>query len=74
MLLNKETKIQITTSVLSFRRLFSVFSEKFMRLILQGRFWFVHIPFGSIVKFQFLTQLPVNHLPHPVVSIIILLI
>ena len=39
-----------------------------MHLILQNIFWFVHVPFGSIVKFQFLAQFPVDHFSHPVVS------
>ena len=39
-----------------------------VRLILQDRFWFAHIPFGSMVKFQFLAQITVDLLPHPVVS------
>ena len=30
-------------------------------------FWFVHIPFVNIVKFQFLAQFPVDHLVHLVV-------
>ena len=41
--------------------------EIFMRLILQDEFWFMHIPFGSMVKFQFLTRFPADLLPHPVV-------
>ena len=39
-----------------------------MRLILQGRFLFVHIPFGIMVKFRFLVQFSVDHLPQPVMS------
>ena len=31
--------------------------ENFMRLILQNGFWLVHLPIGSIVKFQFLAHL-----------------
>ena len=31
-------------------------------------FWFVHIPSYSMVKFRFLAQFPVDHLPHPVMS------
>ena len=37
-----------------------------MRLLLQDGYWFVHISFGSIVKFQFLVQFQVDHLPNPV--------
>ena len=36
-----------------------------MRLIFSERFWFVHKPFVSSVKFQFLAQFPVDHLSHP---------
>ena len=46
--------------------------EKFVPLILQKGFRFVPIPFGSIVQFQSLAQFPVDHLPHSVVSSLIL--
>ena len=39
-------------------------SQNFVRLIHLDRFWFVHIPFGCMVKFQFLVQVPVDYLPH----------
>ena len=42
--------------------------ENFMRLILLERFWFVHIPFGRMVKFQFLAHFPVDQLSHPIIS------
>ena len=38
----------------------------------QGGFWFVHIPFGSMVEFHFLPQFPVDHVPYLVVSSLIL--
>ena len=47
-------------------------SEGFLRLIPQDRFWVVHIPIVSLVKFRFLAQFPVEHLPHSVVSRLIL--
>ena len=37
-----------------------------MRLNLQDRFWFVHIPFSSTVKFESLAQFPVDYFSHPV--------
>ena len=43
-----------------------------MRLILQDRFWFVHIPFGAVVRFQFLAQFPVYQPFHPVMFSLIL--
>ena len=46
--------------------------ENFMHLILLDGFWFVHIPFGSMVKFQFLAQFSVDHLSYTVVSSFIL--
>ena len=46
--------------------------EKFVRLILQDRFWVVHMPFVRIVKLKFLAQFPVDQLAHPVVSSLIL--
>ena len=46
--------------------------ENFMRLVLQDRFWFVHIPFIRMVKFQFIALFPVDHLTHSVVSCLIL--
>ena len=39
--------------------------------ILQDGFWVVLMPFGWIVKFQFLAQFQVDHLTHPVVSSLI---
>ena len=39
-----------------------------MRPILLEEFSFVHIPFGSIVKFQFLVLFPVNNLTQPDMS------
>ena len=46
--------------------------ENLMRRILQDRFWFVHIPFGSTVKFKFLAQFPVDHPAHPIMSSLII--
>ena len=48
--------------------------EEFVGLILQEIFWVEHIPFARMVKFLFLAQFPVDHLTHPVVSIIIIII
>ena len=42
--------------------------ERFVHLILQNRFWVVHIPLIHMVRFQFLAQFPVDNLPHPVMS------
>ena len=42
--------------------------ENFVGNILQNGFWFGHLPFGSMVKFKFFAQFPVDHLLHPVVS------
>ena len=36
----------------------------FTRLNLQDGFWFVYLPFRSMVKFQFLAQYSVDHLPN----------
>ena len=41
--------------------------ENLMCLLLKDRFWFVHIPFGSMIKFQSLAQFPADHLLDPVV-------
>ena len=38
-----------------------------MRLILEGWFWFMHVPFTSMVKFQFLALFVVGHFLHQVV-------
>ena len=48
--------------------------EEFVHLIPQGRFLIVHIRFVHIVKFEILAQFPVDHLAHPVVSNLILLL
>ena len=42
--------------------------EKFVRLILQDRFFGVCISFVRKVKFKFLAQFRVDHFAHPVVS------
>ena len=36
--------------------------ENFIRLVLKNEFWFVHILFGRMVRFQFLTQYPIDFL------------
>ena len=46
--------------------------EKFVCLILHDRFWVVHIPFVHMVKFKLFAQFPVDHLPHQVMSSLIL--
>ena len=46
-------------------------SQKILCLILQNLFEFVHVPFVSMIKFQFLAQFPVDHLSHSVVSSLI---
>ena len=51
---------------------FSKSQKSFTHLILQDRCWVVHKPFVRMVKFQFLTQFPMDHLAHPVVSSLIL--
>ena len=42
------------------------FSQNLMHLFFQDRFGVVHLLFIQRVKFQFLAQFPVNHLPHTV--------
>ena len=46
--------------------------EKCVRLILQDGFRIVSILLFREVKFKFLAQFPVDHLPHPVVSSLVL--
>ena len=43
-----------------------------MCLIIQDGLLFVYIPFGSMVKFQFLAQFPVNLFLYPIVSSLVL--
>ena len=43
-----------------------------MRLILQGEFRDVNIPFVRMFELKFLVQFPVDHLSNPVVSSFIL--
>ena len=45
---------------------FHIFMYGYVTVLHDG-FWFVHIPLGSMVKFQFLAQFPVNRHNHPVV-------
>ena len=49
----------------------SVSISNFLRPSLQERFWVVHIPFGSMVKFIFFTQFPVDNFPNPAVRSLI---
>ena len=42
--------------------------ENFLYLILQDKFWVVEVPLVRMVKFRFFAQLPVDFLPHTVVS------
>ena len=53
-------------------RLYLKIPENFMRLILQDGFWFVQIPFGCMVKYQFLAQFSADNLSYPVMSSLIL--
>ena len=52
--------------------LYLMIPEEFVCVILQDRFWVVHIPFVRMVKLQFLAQFPVDHLDAPVVPSLIL--
>ena len=54
-------------------RLYLKIPENSMSLILQVGFWLVHLPFSSMVKFQFLAQFPVGHSPPPLICYIRLL-
>ena len=44
---------------------------EFVHLILQDRFWVVHIPFVCMVKFQFLAQFYMDPLAHSVMFILL---
>ena len=55
-------------------RLYLSIQGEFVRLILQDRFWIVHIPFVRVVKFKFLAQFPGDHHAYQIVSIIIIII
>ena len=48
--------------------------ENFVHHILHGRFLVVHIPPVRFVKFKFLAKFSVDHLSHPVVSSLILIL
>ena len=47
---------------------------EFMWVIFLNSWWVVHIPFVHMAKFKFLAHFPVDHLAHPVVSCLILLL
>ena len=55
-------------------RLYVKVPKEFMCVIFYVICWVVHIPFVRRVKFKFLAHLPVDHIAHPVVSILILLL
>ena len=54
-------------------RLYLEIPVEFVRLIVQDRFLVVPIPFVRMIQFKFLAQFPVDHLPHRVVSSLILI-
>ena len=49
-------------------RVYLKIPENFERFIVQDGFWVVHTQIVYMVKFQFLTQFPVDQLPDPVLS------
>ena len=53
-------------------RLYLKIPESFVFLILLDGFWIEYMSFGSWGKFNFFAQFPVDHLPYPVVYIIVL--
>ena len=55
-------------------RLYLKIGEEFVCLILQDRFWVVHVPFIRMVKFQFLAQFQIDHLTYPVKLLLLLLL
>ena len=55
-------------------RLYLKVPEVFVRLILQERFWVVHIPFGRMFKLQFLAQFPVDQFGLPLLLLLLLLL
>ena len=46
--------------------------DEFVRLILQDRFWVVHIPFVHMAKLQFLALFQMDPLALPIMSSLIL--
>ena len=56
------------------RLLVSQNPKEFVLLVLLDGFWFVHIQFGSKVKFRFLVQFPVGPLLQLVVSCLVVLL
>ena len=48
--------------------------QNFMCFILNSRFWFVHIPFISMLKFQSIAQFPVGHLPQSIIPVFLFLL
>ena len=56
---------------LVFRLMFCLyvkFPEEFMCFVILDGFWFVYKLYGSILKFQFLAQFPLDHHSHPIAS------
>ena len=54
--------------------LYVKFPEGFMCFVILDGFWFVYKLYGSILKFQFLAQLPLDHHSHPIASSLIVII
>ena len=55
-------------------RLYIKVPQEFVRIIFWDRCWVVHIPFIGTVKSKFLVHIPVDHLAHPVVLRLVLLL
>ena len=55
-------------------RLYVTIPYEFLCRIFQDRYWFMHIPFGRMEKFELVTQFPVDYLVHLVVSSLILIL
>ena len=55
-------------------RLYIKVPQEFVRVIFWDRCWVVHIPFVGMVKFKFLAHFPVDHIAHPIVSSLVLLL
>ena len=49
-------------------------SHRSLCVIFWDRYWVVHIPYVGMINFRFLAHFPVDHLAHPVVSRLIVLL
>ena len=55
-------------------RLYNKVPQGFVSVIFYEKCWVLHIPFAGMVKYKFLEHFPLDHLAHPIVSSLVILL